>query len=851
MDLSELLLKVNKGQAVTQLKSVQTELNKTGSAADKLKDTLKNIGVSIGLAALVKQSLQFNNELTTIEKKFNTIFGGKFNGVKELVNDFNLTNSSATKMLSTIGQFTQGLGFASNASKDLSLGLSKAAADFAAFSGGNAEDIAKKFGKALTGETGELKDLGIYIDTSSESFKKLTAEITASTGAIGAQARALAINKMILEQTSVAAGSSVMLTLDGFTQLKKVFENIKETLAKVGQILSVAFGPILEIFNQILSKPMVQWFAAFTIVVGSLTIAVDKLSAATGALAGSMSVLGTSVASTNSYMADLNKQINRMSNDKVRDLGDGFNVIAEAAKGLENRELRLDTKEIRDKLKTMSQTYNKNTVKPIELPATLKIGELHTDAAKSFAQQLQAISKTSSSVKQNMQQATAFQNTFVTQITKSLNDYREAYTKFLTLKVKGEKLGYDVEALSQSKEFWQMKDDLAKSMNSNGVVDEAVDLVSEYTKARKQLGKIQGDMRQVFADFQYIDLPIENIRFFQSLRGMQDNLSRLNINNIDTFDLSGVTQELELIELLSKDFEGYMGPLEDVKEVLADVQKSVLLSSAVTKKATVAEIALANSRAKSSKVAASVMALDKVKNTTKNLETFTGAINGLKGKLQGVQSFLSGLINIIPSLIKSTIPMFSAASSSSAEMAKALGGLKIASLGSLKAIGGLIASFLSISVYLAGIIAAVTLIGMILEGLLNWDFDSFINGRIATAVQNMLDGLWEGINNFFGGSYKSAATMEKEARELDKFRLKIRELTNEVKKAYKEFDDLNFEIALREALPEEKVKLLSKKIQENLKAYLEIERNLFTFEKKMKGKDPEKRRAFRKCRYIL
>ena len=50
MDISELQLKINKNQAVNDLKAVEGQLDKTGEAATGLIDTLKSIGLTVRFA---------------------------------------------------------------------------------------------------------------------------------------------------------------------------------------------------------------------------------------------------------------------------------------------------------------------------------------------------------------------------------------------------------------------------------------------------------------------------------------------------------------------------------------------------------------------------------------------------------------------------------------------------------------------------------------------------------------------------------------------------------------------------------------------------------------------------------
>lgn len=275
MDISQLQLKIDKNQAVTDLKSVEGQLNKTATAGESLIGTLKDIGLSVGFSKLVKDTLKINVELKAIDKRFKTVFGkdAPIEGVKDLTSEFNLSNHEAKTLLSYIGQFSRGLKQTSDFTKNFAVNLAKAATDYATYMGGlDANDVAKKFAKSTLGKTGELKEIGIVIDAQSESFKNLTKNIQEQTGATEAQAKQMAIYKRLLEETAHVAGASQENMMDGFTQLTSLLNNFKEVLAKVGQVFSAIFAPGLNFINSILSTKLGQWATAATISLTSLGV---------------------------------------------------------------------------------------------------------------------------------------------------------------------------------------------------------------------------------------------------------------------------------------------------------------------------------------------------------------------------------------------------------------------------------------------------------------------------------------------------------------------------------------------------------------------------------------------------
>ena len=277
MDLSELQLKINKEKPISELKGVEQQLNKTGSAADNLIDTLKNIGVSVAFGKLLKDTLSLNSSFDALNNKFNSIFKSGFdeNVFSQLKEDITVSDSALKNILSTTGQFAAGMNQSSQFVRQFSADLTKAAADYATYQGKNTSseinDYVRKFAKATLGEVGELKEIGIVIDTTSKQFKNAVIEFAMLTGVTEQQAKQQLIFKEILKQTEIAAGSASGNINDGWAQLNKTFDVFKEILGEVGKIFSDTFGPILNVLNSILEIPFVKSTTAWVIALGSFT----------------------------------------------------------------------------------------------------------------------------------------------------------------------------------------------------------------------------------------------------------------------------------------------------------------------------------------------------------------------------------------------------------------------------------------------------------------------------------------------------------------------------------------------------------------------------------------------------
>lgn len=236
-------------------------------------------GGAAAFGAFIKQTLRLKNQLQSLDRRFKSTFGNiNTKSLSVLTNQFALSNIEAKKLLATVGQFAQGMGQSKQYVQQFASSLSKAAADYASYMGINdVSEVGKKFAKATLGEVGELKDIGIIVDVTSESFKNLTKNIQEATGVSQAQARQMAIQKSIIEQVEYAAGSAQSKMTDGWRQLTILLDNFKQILSGVGKIFSAVFAPFLRILNQILAIPFIKSITAWFVALGSVVFGYNKI----------------------------------------------------------------------------------------------------------------------------------------------------------------------------------------------------------------------------------------------------------------------------------------------------------------------------------------------------------------------------------------------------------------------------------------------------------------------------------------------------------------------------------------------------------------------------------------------
>jgi hypothetical protein len=306
---------------------------------------LKNIGLTVGFGKLVKDSLQLNNQFSSLSNKFQSIFKGGIDTkvFSDLKNELSLSDSALKNILATTGQFARGLGQSSQFVQNFSTNLTKAAADYAAYQGktsaADANDYARKFAKATLGEVGELKEIGIIVDTTSAQFQKAVKTFQETTGATEAQAKQMEILKQIIEQTQVASGSASKNMYDGWTQLNKLFDQFKEILGDVGSIFSSVFGPLLHTLNAILEIPFVKSTLAWGVAVGSVSVGYISLMSVLRkitAISGAQYVLSSKILNDSKLITGFSREWNNEV-QKVRKEYERISIVARKTAGVKGK----------------------------------------------------------------------------------------------------------------------------------------------------------------------------------------------------------------------------------------------------------------------------------------------------------------------------------------------------------------------------------------------------------------------------------------------------------------------------------------------------------------------------------
>jgi hypothetical protein len=152
----------------------------------------------------------------------------------------------------------------------------KLSGDLASFHNANPADVALALGAALRGEAEPIRKFGVLLNDAAVKAQAMKMGLYDGTGALSAQAKVLATQKLILEQTSDAQGDFARTSTGAANQQRILSAQVDNAKVAIGQ----AFLPILEAVLPVLVN--------FATTIGNNTDAFIAFVAAIGTVAGAI-----------------------------------------------------------------------------------------------------------------------------------------------------------------------------------------------------------------------------------------------------------------------------------------------------------------------------------------------------------------------------------------------------------------------------------------------------------------------------------------------------------------------------------------------------------------------------------
>ena len=256
---------------------MQAGIKEIEGGITRLGSGLKKIAGIIGAAFAVKQIIAFSREcielgsdLEEVQNVVDVTFG-KMSGVietfsKEAATQFGISELAAKQYTSTIGAMYKSMGFTEDAAANMSIEMTKLAADMASFYNLDADVAFQKIRSGIAGETEPLKQLGINLSEVNLEEFRLAQGLDTAYSKMNQQEKALLRYNYLLSVTSDAQGDFARTSGSWANQVKVLRLQFQSIKADLGAGFINVFLPVLQVINKLLQglAKLASAFKAFT-----------------------------------------------------------------------------------------------------------------------------------------------------------------------------------------------------------------------------------------------------------------------------------------------------------------------------------------------------------------------------------------------------------------------------------------------------------------------------------------------------------------------------------------------------------------------------------------------------------
>lgn len=196
---------------------LSSELNDVASSADRasqsganLGATLAKVAATLGVAAILRQSIDLASDLGESASKAASVFGEGTPQIIEFGDSaataIGLARAEAVEATATFGNLFVAMGLAQDEASELSPQIVTLGADLASFNNLEIGDALEKLRSGLVGEIEPLRALGINFNAAQVEAKALELGLAATADELDEGAKIQARWALIVEQSTTAAG---------------------------------------------------------------------------------------------------------------------------------------------------------------------------------------------------------------------------------------------------------------------------------------------------------------------------------------------------------------------------------------------------------------------------------------------------------------------------------------------------------------------------------------------------------------------------------------------------------------------------------------------------------------------
>jgi len=261
---------------LADVKNLVDGLNKGKKETETFGDKIDNINKKVGLAfaamgaaatamavKFTKDAIGAASDLEETISKVGVIFGDTAGEIDKFASTAAMrigqSKQQALDAAANFAIFGKAAGLSGQALVDFSVDFVALASDLASFNNTTPEDAIMAIGAALRGEAEPLRRYGVLLNDATLKAAAMELGIYAGNGALTAQQKILAAQKVILEQTGLAQGDFER-TSDGLANSQRqISAAVADAQAQLGQALL----PVMLQLATFTEQTLVPAFSAF------------------------------------------------------------------------------------------------------------------------------------------------------------------------------------------------------------------------------------------------------------------------------------------------------------------------------------------------------------------------------------------------------------------------------------------------------------------------------------------------------------------------------------------------------------------------------------------------------------
>jgi hypothetical protein len=210
-------------------------------------------GSVLTFTKVLNPAIQAASDLGENTSKIKVIFGDAGKAVtdfaKTAAREIGQSQNQVLAAAGTFGTFGKAAGLAGTELSNFTTDFITLSADLASFNNTTPDEAINAIGSALRGEAEPLRKFGVLLNDATLKSAALELGIYSGNGALTAQQKILAAQKVIYEQTSDAQGDFVR-TSDGLANQQRILSaQIENVKTKIGEALLPAFSKLVKFLN--------------------------------------------------------------------------------------------------------------------------------------------------------------------------------------------------------------------------------------------------------------------------------------------------------------------------------------------------------------------------------------------------------------------------------------------------------------------------------------------------------------------------------------------------------------------------------------------------------------------------